>query len=59
MCIRDSLNDEHKADLLEANFAAADYAFKMQEGQELTWATLQGGVHAVGDLHTCNHYGEV
>ena len=53
------LNDEHKADLLEANFAAADYAYKMQNGLQYTWATLEGGVHGKGDLHTCNHYGEV
>ena len=53
------LNNEHKADLLEANFAAADYAYKMQNDLQYTWATLEGGVHGEGDLHTCNHYGEV
>ena len=53
------LNNEHKADLLEANFAAADYAYKMQNDLQYTWATLEGGVHGVGELHTCNHYGEV
>ena len=46
------LNQEHKADLVEAALAAADFAFKVQVGEEFTWPTLQGGAHAEGDLPT-------
>ena len=53
------LTNKNKATLLRANFAAADYAYKMERGLPYTWPTLQGGVFAKGDLHTCNHYGEV
>ena len=53
------LTNKNKATLLRANFAAADYAYKMERGLPYTWQTLQGGVFAKGDLHTCNHYGEV
>ena len=46
------LNQEHKADLVEAALAAADFAYKEQAKEEFTWPTLQGGAHAEGDLPT-------
>ena len=46
------LPEEQKADVMEAALAAADYAYKVQNGEELTWPTLKGGAHAEGDLPT-------
>ena len=38
--------------ILEAALAAADYAYKRENNQGLTWDTLQGGAYAQGDLPT-------
>ena len=46
------LKGEEKANLIKAARAAADYAYKVQNGEELTWPTLKGGAHAEGDLPT-------
>ena len=46
------LKSEEKANLIKAALAAADYAYKVQKGEELTWPTLKGGAHAEGDLPT-------
>ena len=45
-------NMEHKGDVVEAALAAADCAYKKQEGVPMMWEDLQGGAHADGDLPT-------
>jgi hypothetical protein len=45
-------NDEHLADLVEANFAAADMANAIENGTTRSWATLVGGAHGHGDVVT-------
>ena len=47
-----TFNMEHKGDVVEAALAAADYAYKRQEGVPMMWEDLQGGAHADGDLPT-------
>jgi curved DNA-binding protein CbpA len=42
-------NDEHLADLIEANFAAADMANAFEHNTMRTWPTLCGGAHGEGD----------
>ena len=44
------LKREEKANLIEAALAAADYAWKQQEGHAWTWESLRGGVWGDGDL---------
>ena len=46
------LGQDGKRKILEAALAAADYARKVQKGEQLTWDTLQGGAWARGDLPT-------
>ena len=46
------LGREKKADCIEAALAAADYAWKMDNQEEMTWATLAGGAHVKGDIPT-------
>ena len=46
------LGQDGKRKILEAALAAADYACKEQNGQQLAWDTLQGGAWAPGDLPT-------
>ena len=41
-----------KADLIEAALAAADYAYKIDNHQDMTWATLEGGAYVKSDLPT-------
>ena len=47
-----SLGREKKADTIEAALAAADYACKMANNEEMTWATLTGGAHVNSDIPT-------
>ena len=47
-----TLNREHKGDVVEAALAAANYAYCVQESKAMEWATLEGGTHAEGDLPT-------
>ena len=47
-----TLNREHKGDVVEAALAAANYAYCVQETKAMEWATLEGGTHAEGDLPT-------
>ena len=46
------LGREKKADTIEAALAAADYACKMANKEEMTWATLTGGAHVNSDIPT-------
>ena len=46
-----TLNREHKGDVVEAALAAANYAYCAQENLPMEWATLKGA-HAEGDLPT-------
>jgi len=47
-----TLGQDKKRRIVEAALAAADYAYKRENNQEMTWATLQGGACAQGDLPT-------
>ena len=47
-----TFNMEHKGDVVEAALAAADCAYKKQEGVPMMWEELEGGAHADGDLPT-------
>ena len=46
------LGQEKKADCIEAALAAADYAWKMDNNEDMTWATLEGGAYVKGDIPT-------
>ena len=48
----EGLGTEKKADCIEAALAAADYAWKMDNNEDMTWATLEGGAYAKGDIPT-------
>ena len=48
-CYR-QLNEEHRADCVEAALAAADYAYKVEQQQPWTYEDLQGGVWGTGDI---------
>ena len=46
------LGREKKADTIEAALAAADYAWKIDNREDMTWATLAGGAYVKGDIPT-------
>ena len=48
----EGLGTEKKADCIEAALAAADYAWKMDNNEDMTLATLEGGAYAKGDIPT-------
>ena len=48
----EGLGREKKADCIEAALAAADYAWKIDNHEDMTWATLEGGAHVKGDIPT-------
>ena len=48
----EGLGREKKADCIEAALAAADYASKLDNHEDMTWATLEGGAHVKGDTPT-------
>ena len=50
--VLEMFNMEHKGDVVEAALAAADYAYKVQEGIAMRWEDLRGGAHANGYLPT-------
>ena len=48
----EGLGREKKANCIEAALAAADYASKLDNHEDMTWATLEGGAHVKGDIPT-------
>ena len=48
----EGLGREKKADCIEAALAAADYAWKMDNKEDMTWATLEGGAYVKSDIPT-------